>query len=96
VEVCQGGAAPYILAEGFAAYRDYGVGRSRGTMPIQLAGAIKNAGFAVNWQIIYPLALGVATFSGIVESVTRAFPLSKVATLDIKVKISGPVSYTAG
>jgi formate dehydrogenase iron-sulfur subunit len=37
-------AVPYILAEGFAAYRDYGMGRSRGTMPIQLAGNIKNGG----------------------------------------------------
>jgi formate dehydrogenase iron-sulfur subunit len=37
-------AIPYILAEGFAAYRDYGMGRSRGTMPIQLAGNIKNGG----------------------------------------------------
>jgi formate dehydrogenase iron-sulfur subunit len=37
-------AAPYILAEGFAAYRDYGMGRSRGTMPIQLAGNIRNGG----------------------------------------------------
>jgi formate dehydrogenase iron-sulfur subunit len=37
-------AVPYILAEGFAAYRDYGMGRSRGTMPIQLAGNIRNGG----------------------------------------------------
>jgi formate dehydrogenase iron-sulfur subunit len=37
-------AVPHILAEGFAAYRDYGMGRSRGTMPIQLAGNIKNGG----------------------------------------------------
>jgi formate dehydrogenase iron-sulfur subunit len=37
-------AAPHILADGFAAYRDFGVGRSRGTMPIQLAGNIKNGG----------------------------------------------------
>jgi formate dehydrogenase iron-sulfur subunit len=37
-------AVPYILAEGFAAYRDYGMGRSRGTMPIQLAGNIKFGG----------------------------------------------------
>ncbi len=37
-------AVPYILAEGFDAYRDYGMGRSRGTMPIQLAGNIKNGG----------------------------------------------------
>jgi formate dehydrogenase iron-sulfur subunit len=37
-------AAPFILAEGAEAYRDYGVGRSRGTMPIQLAGNIRNGG----------------------------------------------------
>jgi formate dehydrogenase iron-sulfur subunit len=37
-------AAPWILAKGAAAYRDYGMGRSRGTMPIQLAGNIKNGG----------------------------------------------------
>jgi formate dehydrogenase iron-sulfur subunit len=35
---------PFILAKGPAAYRDYGMGRSRGTLPIQLAGNIKNAG----------------------------------------------------
>lgn len=37
-------AAPFILAEGADAYRDYGMGRSRGTMPIQLAGNIRNGG----------------------------------------------------
>ena len=37
-------AVPFILAEGAKAYADYGMGRSRGTMPIQLAGNIKNGG----------------------------------------------------
>jgi formate dehydrogenase iron-sulfur subunit len=37
-------AAPFILAEGADAYADLGFGRSRGTMPIQLAGDIKNGG----------------------------------------------------
>jgi formate dehydrogenase iron-sulfur subunit len=37
-------AVPFILAEGGAAYADYGMGRSRGTMPIQLAGNIRNGG----------------------------------------------------
>jgi formate dehydrogenase iron-sulfur subunit len=37
-------AAPFVLAEGAEAYRQYGVGRSRGTMPIQLAGNIRNGG----------------------------------------------------
>jgi formate dehydrogenase iron-sulfur subunit len=37
-------AVPFILAEGAKAYADYGMGRSRGTMPIQLAGNIKHGG----------------------------------------------------
>jgi len=37
-------AIPYILAEGGAAYKNYGMGRSRGTQPFQLAGNIKHGG----------------------------------------------------
>jgi formate dehydrogenase iron-sulfur subunit len=37
-------SVPVILAEGAAHYRDFGMGRSRGTMPIQLAGNIKRGG----------------------------------------------------
>lgn len=37
-------AVPYIIAEGGEAYADYGVGRSRGTLPFQLAGNIKQGG----------------------------------------------------
>ncbi len=35
---------PIILARGAAFYRDFGMGRSRGTLPIQLAGNIKQGG----------------------------------------------------
>jgi formate dehydrogenase iron-sulfur subunit len=38
------GAVPFILAEGAKTYFDFGMGRSRGTMPIQLAGNIKRGG----------------------------------------------------
>ena len=37
-------SVPFILAEGAAAYQGVGYGRSRGTMPIQLAGNIRHAG----------------------------------------------------
>jgi formate dehydrogenase iron-sulfur subunit len=37
-------AAPIILAEGAAAHHEFGTGRSRGTMPFQLAGNIKQGG----------------------------------------------------
>jgi formate dehydrogenase iron-sulfur subunit len=37
-------AIPVILAEGGAAYADFGMGRSRGTMPVQLAGNVKQGG----------------------------------------------------
>jgi formate dehydrogenase iron-sulfur subunit len=35
---------PIILERGAAFYKDYGMGRSRGTLPIQLAGNIKHGG----------------------------------------------------
>ncbi len=37
-------AVPTILAQGAAFYRDYGLGRSRGTLPFQLAGNIRRGG----------------------------------------------------
>ncbi|TAL53099.1 NADH-quinone oxidoreductase subunit NuoF [Pandoraea sp.] len=37
-------SVPIIFAQGAAFYRDYGMGRSRGTLPIQLAGNIKRGG----------------------------------------------------
>ena len=35
---------PWILAEGAEAYRNHGMGRSRGTLPLQLAGNIRRGG----------------------------------------------------
>ena len=37
-------AVPFILAKGGAAYKNHGMGRSRGTLPFQLAGNIKRGG----------------------------------------------------
>jgi formate dehydrogenase iron-sulfur subunit len=37
-------SVPVIMEKGAAFYRDFGMGRSRGTMPIQLAGNIKQGG----------------------------------------------------
>ncbi|RKT47137.1 formate dehydrogenase beta subunit [Thiocapsa rosea] len=37
-------SVPVILAKGSAFYRDYGVGRSQGTLPFQLAGNIRHGG----------------------------------------------------
>lgn len=37
-------AVPFILAEGAQAYAEYGMGRSRGTLPFQLAGNIQRGG----------------------------------------------------
>jgi formate dehydrogenase iron-sulfur subunit len=37
-------AVPFILAEGPETYRAVGFGKSRGTMPVQLAGNVKNGG----------------------------------------------------
>ncbi len=37
-------SVPIILTEGGAFYRDFGMGRSRGTLPIQLAGNLRHTG----------------------------------------------------
>ena len=37
-------AVPWILTHGGQAYADFGMGRSRGTLPIQLAGNVKRGG----------------------------------------------------
>jgi formate dehydrogenase iron-sulfur subunit len=46
-------AVPFILAKGGQAYADYGMGKSRGTLPIQLAGNIRQGG-------LIELAFGVS------------------------------------
>jgi formate dehydrogenase iron-sulfur subunit len=48
-------AIPFILAGGAKAYADFGMGRSRGTMPIQLAGNIKYGGL---FEIAFGVTLG--------------------------------------
>jgi formate dehydrogenase iron-sulfur subunit len=48
-------AIPFILAGGAKAYADFGMGRSRGTMPIQLAGNIKRGGL---FEVAFGITLG--------------------------------------
>ncbi len=48
-------AIPFILAGGAKAYADFGVGRSRGTMPIQLAGNIRHGGL---FETAFGITLG--------------------------------------
>jgi formate dehydrogenase iron-sulfur subunit len=48
-------AVPFILAEGAARYGDYGMGRSRGTMPVQLAGNIRYGGL---FETAFGITLG--------------------------------------
>lgn len=52
--------------------------------------AIRDGRLPVNFQILYPGG-GFDSFSGIVESYTPTIPLDKVATVDIKIKVTGPV-----
>jgi formate dehydrogenase iron-sulfur subunit len=48
-------SVPVILSEGAEAYRDLGLGRSRGTMPIQLAGNIRHGGL---FETAFGITLG--------------------------------------
>jgi formate dehydrogenase iron-sulfur subunit len=46
---------PWILANGPEAYRDFGLGRSRGTIPIQIAGNVQHGGL---FETAFGLSLG--------------------------------------
>jgi formate dehydrogenase iron-sulfur subunit len=46
---------PWILANGAAAFEKFGMGRSRGTMPVQLAGNIKHGGL---FETAFGITLG--------------------------------------
>jgi len=48
-------AVPFVLAEGADAYAAFGFGRSRGTMPIQLAGNVRRGGL---FEVAFGLTLG--------------------------------------
>lgn len=54
-------AVPFILAEGADAYAAVGFGRSRGTMPVQLAGNVRNGG-------LFEIGFGI-TLRALVEEV---------------------------
>jgi len=58
---------PVILSRGAAFYRDFGMGKSRGTIPLQLAGNVKHGGLVerafgltIN-QLVYDYGGGTAT-----------------------------------
>jgi formate dehydrogenase iron-sulfur subunit len=48
-------AIPWIFAHGGPAYRDYGMGRSRGTIPLQIAGNVRHGGLC---EVAFGLTLG--------------------------------------
>ena len=48
-------SVPIILDKGAAFYRDFGMGRSRGTIPIQIAGNVKHGGL---YETAFGLSLG--------------------------------------
>ena len=54
-------AVPFVLAQGPEAYAAYGTGRSRGTLPVQLAGNVRRGG-------LYELPFGV-TIREVVEDI---------------------------
>jgi formate dehydrogenase iron-sulfur subunit len=48
-------SVPIVMDKGAAFYRDFGMGKSRGTMPIQLAGNIKHGGL---FETAFGITLG--------------------------------------
>ena len=48
-------SVPVIMAKGAAYYKDFGLGRSRGTIPLQIAGNVKYGGL---YEVAFGLTLG--------------------------------------
>ncbi|EYD76289.1 NAD-dependent formate dehydrogenase beta subunit [Rubellimicrobium mesophilum DSM 19309] len=48
-------SVPWIMANGAQAYKDFGLGRSRGTIPLQIAGNVKQGGL---FEAAFGLTLG--------------------------------------
>ncbi len=48
-------AVPWILTQGGAAYAAYGMGRSQGTIPVQIAGNVKHGGL---FEVAFGITLG--------------------------------------
>jgi formate dehydrogenase iron-sulfur subunit len=48
-------SVPVIIDKGAAHYRDFGMGRSRGTIPVQIAGNVKHGGL---FEAAFGMTLG--------------------------------------
>ncbi|MFC5421869.1 formate dehydrogenase beta subunit [Bosea eneae] len=90
-------AVPWILAHGAKAYADYGMGRSRGTLPVQLGGNIKRGGlielaFGISLREIIE-DLGGGTLSGRpIRAVQVGGPLGAYLTAK---QLDTPMDYEA-
>jgi formate dehydrogenase iron-sulfur subunit len=90
-------AVPWILTHGAKAYADYGMGRSRGTLPIQLGGNIKRGGlielaFGISLREIIE-DLGGGTLSGRpIRAVQVGGPLGAYLTAK---QLDTPMDYEA-
>jgi len=90
-------AVPWILTHGAKAYADYGMGRSRGTLPIQLGGNIKRGGlielaFGISLREIIE-DMGGGTLSGRpIRAVQVGGPLGAYLTAK---QLDTPMDYEA-
>ena len=90
-------SVPIILDQGAAFYRDYGTGRSRGTLPLQLAGNLKRAGlvekaFGVTLRELIE-DFGGGTFSGRpLKTMQVGGPLGAYIPLS---RLDTPIDYEA-
>jgi formate dehydrogenase iron-sulfur subunit len=88
-------AVPYILAKGGEAYKNFGMGRSRGTLPFQLAGNIKHGGlvekaFGISLRTLIN-EFGGGTFSGKpIRAVQVGGPLGSYLSAD---QLDLPMDY---
>ncbi|MGB1237724.1 MAG: formate dehydrogenase beta subunit [Pseudomonadales bacterium] len=74
------GAVPHILADGAAKYADYGMGRSKGTLPFQIAGNVNRGG-------LVELAFGT-TLKDLLDTFAEGTASGRAAT---SIQVGGPL-----
>jgi predicted secreted protein len=61
-----------------------------------------NSATLVTWEVVlppgqgYPTSEGTFTFTAYVSSIDRSIPVEKEATISVKLKITGAISFAAG
>jgi predicted secreted protein len=57
--------------------------------------SVMDAAAPRNWEVVLPSSLGTLAFAGVITSIDKNLSFDKEAKLSVKVKITGPIDFSA-